>query len=256
MKIEELEQIEQKLIEGSISYEEASNLIYSNVKTPYRTKEWKKLRDTLIKDYCEQCKVTEPPFVLHHMWQPLSYNSHIVEKMDELITEELEKNPISISDVTEHEIEKYIKKNGENREVCPKCNSINFRFRKSFNPPYICNRCNHKFESPIVGLYLPERKFPKDVPNLIVQNKQQALREKVWEQNANEVRKYALLKGIEDSKRYMSCIDTVTYCKRCAFEYDHNHRELCMKCGVKYHYIGEECCRDCKEINKNSNASV
>ncbi|WP_160674746.1 hypothetical protein [Clostridium sp. C8-1-8] len=125
MDILELEEIEHRLINGRITSDEAAKLVYpTNGQKPWMTKEWKGLRDKLIKDHCEQCGTTEGPFVIQHTWHPTEYQSHIDHYIAVLFNKETENNP-SINIVSHEELDQFIKRYGEPRASCPKCGSVN-----------------------------------------------------------------------------------------------------------------------------------
>jgi len=46
-------------------------------------------------------------------------------------------------------------------------------------------------------------------------------------------------------KRYESCIDTNTYCQRCAFMEDIHGKMLCKECGEKWHDPRYRVCYQC-----------
>lgn len=48
-------------------------------KNPWGTKEWKALREKLLKGFCEQCGATDGGFVLQHMWHPPSMSQVLRE---------------------------------------------------------------------------------------------------------------------------------------------------------------------------------
>ena len=58
----------------------------------------------------------------------------------------------------------------------------------------------------------------------------------------------ALAIGYEQHKRYISCIDTVTFCKKCAYMWDTNKKKMCEKCGHWIpNYMTYESCFNCLE---------
>lgn len=251
MDILKLEEIEYKLENGEITSDEAAKLVYTtNGQKPWTTKEWKELRDKLIKDNCEQCGTAEGPFVLQHTWHPAQYQAHIDHYIAVLIKKETEKNP-SINTVSQEELEKFIKKYGEPRASCPKCSSVNIKLKSTKEKSFICNRCKNIFSEPVTKLYVKGCRTDRDIEFRILLRKDNKLRTKVWKKNAEEIRKYAVLKGIEEHKRYISCIDTVTFCKKCSYMWDKNRLKLCSICGKHYHSFEYKCCINCRTENEH-----
>ncbi|KZL91706.1 hypothetical protein [Clostridium magnum] len=250
MNILELEQIEQNLASGKITSDEAAKLIYTtNGQKPWMTKEWKNLRDKLIKDYCGQCGTTEGPFVLQHTWHPAEYQSHIDHYISVLLKKETENNP-SINTVSQEELEQFIEKYGEPRASCPKCSSVNIKLKSSKDKSFTCNRCKNTFSNPATKLYVKGCRTDNDIKFRILIRKNKELRINIRKNNAEEIRKYAVLKGIEEHKRYMSCVDTVTFCKKCSYMWDKNKLRLCSMCGKRYHSFEYKCCINCRTENQ------
>ncbi len=250
MNITELELIEQKLNNAEITSDEAAKLVFNNKKKPWSTKEWKELRSNLIKDHCEQCKSIQEPFILQHLWHPEDYSVHIENYVSKLYEEEITKNPIN--NITQYELEQFVIENGKPREACPQCTSVNIRTIKIGATTFICNYCNNEFNESIIKNYIPYCLTESDIKNRMILRKFNDVKHKLWEERAEEIRKYAVLKSIEEHRRYIACIDTVTFCKKCSFMWDKNRMKICKVCGKHYHGFIYETCLNCKskrEIN-------
>lgn len=59
--------------------------------------------------------------------------------------------------------------------------------------------------------------------------------------------KDSLIYLIDDYIRYQSLFDTITYCKKCAFNYDVNRCDLCPVCKVGYKQFKFPTCFKCKQ---------
>ncbi|MFF0828845.1 hypothetical protein ACFYU8_18530 [Brevibacillus sp. NPDC003359] len=241
--MQQLEMIKNALLTGQMTYEVAAELVYKGKNKPWNTKEWQEIRQERIKDHCEQCKTKQEPFVLQHTRGSKPYQFFVKEKYQEIYNREIEKG--MEYEVIKNEVELYLYENMEKRNVCPNCQSINIRERKTKAPKFACYKCYQEFDEPLSKEdYLRGGSTVEDIINKIGQQK---IREMVWDQHGEEIRTYAILKSIEEFERYMSCIDTVTFCKKCAFLWDKKGLKLCDRCSVKYHAIARDCCRDCME---------
>ena len=91
--------------------------------------EWRAPRDRLIKDECEQCGSTEPPFTLHHL-APIRDTLSIPKLLRE-----------------QHRQAALIAFNAgnpapnatEERQACPRCQSPSLYSRKRLTPKWKCN---------------------------------------------------------------------------------------------------------------------
>lgn len=60
----------------------------------------------------------------------------------------------------------------------------------------------------------------------------------------------AFLNYLDDTIKYLSFEDTITACKKCAFNIDKNSLELCPKCKVNYKGIQYSSCIHCLPPDK------
>lgn len=249
MTLEELEKIEEQLKNGVIDSDTAAKLVYNQSKKPWPTKQWRETRARLIKDYCEQCNSKEGPFVLQHTWHPKEYQDYIEEYI--LILAKSDRYSGFNTSVTQEEIEEYITENSVPRDSCPKCSSVNIRQVNNHEKSYICNRCRHRFDIPLVKAYVKSCRTENNIKSRLLIKKDIELSRRIWDENTEEIRKYAVLKNIEDHKRYLSCKDTVTFCKKCSYMWDIKGMKLCKSCGTHYHSFYYELCFSCS-TSKNS----
>jgi hypothetical protein len=74
MTSEKLIDLKNKLVNNEISTEEALDILYTKKTRSWHTKEWKTLRDKILKDACEQCGSTEV-LTIQHIWHPRDYKT-------------------------------------------------------------------------------------------------------------------------------------------------------------------------------------
>ncbi|WP_404428006.1 hypothetical protein LG296_20670 (plasmid) [Ureibacillus chungkukjangi] len=146
MDIQEMEKIEEALRKREISYAEASEKIYSSTTKPWQTVAWKKKREKLIKDSCEQCGSTKGPMVLQHLWHPPSYKEHIGDIYEQFFIKA--QNASSLPEATDEEVESFLSEFTEQREACPSCEMRSIIKRKTMSPIYRCRKCGFEFNTP------------------------------------------------------------------------------------------------------------
>lgn len=245
MNLVELEKVEKALRNDEISHVEAGEKIYGSTTKPWQTEYWKKRRNELIKQTCEQCDSTKQPMVLQHMWQPSSYRNHVREIYALFLEEEKLKG--NVSEVKEEEIRSYLDQFTETKEACPSCGLRSLSKRKTMKPTFRCVKCSHEFDEPKVVPYHPILGVApsfKQVKQGMTNNR---LQNYIWETFGDEIKKRAILKGIEEHKRYMSLEDTKTFCKRCAFLWDKKRRKVCNICKDTLIPIEMHACYKCQK---------
>lgn len=70
----------------------------------------------------------------------------------------------------------------------------------------------------------------------------------------DDIQKVAFLFYLDDNIKYLSFEDTITACKKCAFNYDINKMELCPKCKKYYKGISYPTCINCLPEDKRNAA--
>lgn len=244
MNLEELERIEAALINDEITYEEAGEKIYSTSTKPWQTAYWKKKRSEIIKDACEQCNSSKPPMVLQHTWHPSTYKERTREYYTACFEEAQAKDfQITIED---EEIYLYLNQFTEIKPACPACEMRSFRERKTMKPTFHCNRCHHEFEEPIMVPYHSLLGVAPHFEQVKASMRSKRMREHIWETHGPEIKKRAILKGIEEHKRYMSLEDTRTFCKRCAFLWDRKGKKVCEVCKDTLIPLSMHACYKCQ----------
>lgn len=136
-------------------------------------------------------------------------------------------------------------------------------------PQYLCTECRHEFNDPIyksieeliTSFYENEEAVEvRDkclVSNDKWKNQHNLSQVKYWLQRerakANDseaIGKEAFLLYLADNIKYLSFKDTITACKKCAFNYDMNNLELCPNCKEYYKGIQYPTCIQCLPEDK------
>lgn len=228
-----------KLTDDVITWEEALQTIQnltSNFKS-WRTNWWENTRSSVIKDYCEQCGATgdDNILVLQHTWHPRTFNDLRSQYYEEYSREN------RFSDEIREEINRQLAEiEYPTRDACPQCSGIAIRYRKKV-ANWFCIKCEIEFVTP---LQIRDERA--------VQQKEKEVwlakgRERYQEFLLNsEYQKQIILQIIEESLRYYSFEDTVTYCKKCAYLADMHELILCPQCKKNYMSKDKTICYKCK----------
>lgn len=260
LKIQELEKLRYMLLNNEITAKEASEAVYSSMTKSWQQKEWAAMRSEKIKGSCEQCESQLEPLVLQHNWHPRSYKKvkyDTIAKYGELVNQEFPKNVL----VHEHEVASYqaaIKT--VDTDVCPNCFSNNLRLRKTKSPKYICNHCKLETDELITRLipfFIDDRMeaVPQEIRNAITYSQiewylyKEKAKDLLFEKYEDVIEMETILTIIDESLRYQSLVDTVTFCKKCAFLWDKKNQDLCPKCKQKYKNRGASYCYECRDRN-------
>ncbi|MDQ0896251.1 MULTISPECIES: hypothetical protein [unclassified Paenibacillus] len=242
MKLIDLEKLEVALAEDRIGFQEVADQLFNKSTKPWQTAEWKKRREELLKDHCEQCNKKEGTKVIQHFWHPQDYSSiqyPIVGRyIDEYFDRFLIENNLLISELTE---KRWVEE-AEEKQLCPNCSSINFTERKTKTPRYRCNKCKDEFDEPVIGKLIglsTKDDFQSGFARKFIN-------EKIWQTFEEKIRKEAILESISQHKKYISFEGTKTYCSKCAFLWDKKGMKLCDKCKTKYHNKGRTECSECR----------
>jgi len=262
-------ELREKLYGGEITLNVAQELYwkdYKEGKRSWHTKGWKERRNEIIKDRCEICGSREK-LTLQHLSHPKKYNEFQREVTKKYAEDFIFFEPT----VGRYEFSEYILNNYDYIPVplCPNCNGRfpNKRMRKK--PQYLCTECRLEFDEPVykeieelIGqFYLDENIASirnkcfiskdrwKNKHNLS-QIKYWLQREKAKTKSSNEIEKEAFLLYLEANIKYLSFEDTITACRRCAFNFDLNNMELCPKCREFYKGIQYPTCIQCLPEDK------
>lgn len=231
-----VEKIRSAFISGDLSSRDAvDEFAKKQTQKAWHTKEWRLLREKLIKDKCEQCGTSEPPMVLQHTWHPDKL-SHVIQDVTRKYEYEHAKiHPLPTLDTPSPE---------DIREGCPGCGKFSgFNWRKT-HQNWRCVHCHTVFnkliEIPVMS-YEQSDAYYKELKLLETE-----WREAFWFEMEDTVLTEALNSSFEQHDRYISCIDTVTYCRKCAFMWDKNKKKMCEKCGSWIpNYLTSESCFNC-----------
>lgn len=215
------DQIERDLRKKVITAQEAFALVTAKKRKPWRTKEWHDERNRLIGTQCVQCGSMAPPMVLQHLWQPRDLKTLVINTRAKYRQQYEATNPrpvIPEPDPVE-------------RPACPnpRCGSINVRQNKS-DGTWACNnkKCGRRFTTPITVLALtPEQKVAWGIQK---EDAFDAWNKVFRETFDEEIVTEAILESIADHRRYISLVDTTTFCKRCSDRWDQRKRRWCPEC--------------------------
>jgi len=246
--MEDLIKIKNMLLADKITYKEAIDILKKRPK-PWTTKYWKEMRQKLIKNICERCGTTDAIMVLQHTKQPRGLTSLLRTEKDKIINS-IKNN--YVCNFQESFIEEIVNKDFTIRKSCPKCKSINVRYRETFKT-FICGFCNNVFLTPIDKVYYPTFKTSDfdEAKQIAIYR---LVRDKTYKEIKNSlivndliIGKISVLKSIDESIEYLSFKHTKTLCKRCAAIEDSIIPEyvLCKICGKKFHNPKYEMCFIC-----------
>jgi len=265
----ELIELREKLVKGEITQDLAKELYwkdYKEGKRAWHTKDWKERKNKIIKEKCEICGSSET-LTLQHRSHPKKYNEYEREVSSKYTRLSIDSN----TSVEQKEFIEHVRENYDYVPVplCPKCNSRypNKRMRKK--PQYLCTECRLEFDEPIYKkveelveiFYLDEDVLEihdkcfiskdkwKNQHNLL-QVKYWLQRERTKTKFSDEIEKEAFLLFLDDNIKYLSFEDTITACKKCAFNFDINSMELCPKCKKYYKGVSYPTCINCLPEDK------
>lgn len=273
LKYNELIDLREKLANGEIGLDLAKAQCWIDFKEGQRswhTKDWKERRSKLIKDKCEKCGSKET-LTLQHLSHPRKYSEYITDIRKAYTKDYIDNNPI----IDKCEFSNYILKNYDYVPIplCPQCKSRkpNKRMRKV--PQYLCTECHHEFDNTIyksvdelISTFYENEDVLEVRDKCFVsmdkwRNKHnlsniryRMQREMVEKKDTEAIEKKALLLYLEDSIKYLSFEDTITACKKCAYNFDINNLELCPKCNVYYKGIQYPTCIQCLPEEKRKAA--
>lgn len=267
----ELIELRHKLTEGKIALELARELFWKDHKEgkrSWQTKDWKERRLKFIKDKCEICASKETLTIQHfsHPRKYYEYERDVTKKYAQFLIDS--KVILDKSDFIEYVIKTY---DYQPVPLCPncECRKPNQRMRKS--PQYLCTKCKHEFDEPLY-------KLPNELIDTFYENEEAIeVRDKCFESrdqwrnqynlwqirnwmqreraktnDIESIGKEAFLLYLDDNIKYLSFDDTITACKKCAFNLDINDLELCPKCKEYYKGVQYQSCIQCLPEEKRN----
>ena len=273
MTYNEIIELRKKLANGEIALEHAEELFwkdYKEDKRSWHTKDWIERRAKVIKDKCEVCGSLEK-LTLQHLSHPKKYYEYKKNVTTEYARLFKDSNPI----VDKNEFSEHIITNYDYVPVplCPNCESRNPNLRSRKTPRYLCTECRHEFDETIhksadelIATFFENENAAEARDKCFIskdkwRNKHHLsgakywfLREKAKTMNKEEIGKMAFLLYLDDNIKYLSFEDTITACKRCAFNFDMNKLELCPNCKEYYKGIQYPTCIQCLPDEKRKAA--
>lgn len=269
----ELIELRDKLVNGEIGLEFAKAQYWTDFKEGQRswyTKDWKERRSKFIKDKCEICGSKET-LTLQHLFHPKKYSEYTTDITRAYAKDYIDNNP----NIDKREFSNYILKNYDYVPIplCPNCRSRNPNKRMRKVPQYLCTECRHEFDNSVyksvdelISTFYKNEDATEVRDKCFVskdkwRNKHNLSNIRYWLQreraknkDAETIEKEAFLLYLNDSIKYLSFEDTISACKKCAFNFDINNLELCPKCKVYYKGIQYSTCIQCLPEDKRKAA--
>ena len=140
-------------------------------------------------------------------------------------------------------------------------------------PQYLCTECRLEFDEPIyktieelIGIFYLDEDVAAVHDKCFIskdkwKNQQNLSQVKYWLQRekaktkfSDNIGKEAFLLYLNDNIKYLSFDDTITACKKCAFNFDLNNIELCPKCKKYYKGVTYPTCINCLPEDKTKTA--
>lgn len=218
--MERILDVEARLLSNKIDSQAALVELCGPKQKPWATPWWKKQRAKLLASECSRCGSATPPLVLQHVWHPPSF-SECLKQAGGIDWEQWKlSHPI---------VERgYIEYPMIEKSVCPSCGSSAIRWYKT-RDEWQCNGNKHKgghrsraFDTPARAMKRGSKGTQEDTEERARYMVQAAPRREAWFSSPEyrERHQRAVLIAIENSKRYLSLVDTTTWCRRCAFRED------------------------------------
>lgn len=260
----EVIELRDKLASSEIGLEFAQAQYWKDFKEgqkSWQTKDWKERRDKIIKDHCEICNSTDT-LTLQHRSHPQKYSEYLRDVTRTYTEKYINAN----SGIDKDEFNNYVLTKYDYVAVplCPNCKNTNPYQRVRKLPQYRCTVCRHEFDE-VIYRSADELLsiFHEDQDALAVRDKCFVSKDqwgnnhnlsniRYWMQrnlakskDADAIGKQAFLLYLNDSIQYLSFADTITACKKCAFNYDIKKVELCPQCKQYYKGLQYSTCIQC-----------
>ncbi|MGE9310863.1 hypothetical protein ACLOAU_04435 [Niabella sp. CJ426] len=273
MTFDEVIVLRDKLSSGEIDLAFAQEQYWKDYKEGQKswdTKDWKERRVKVLKDKCEICSSTEV-LTIQHRSHPKKYSEYTREVTRKYTNEYVNTN----SGVDKNEFSNYVINNYKYIPVplCPNCKNSNPYKRVRKTPHYRCTSCKHEFDTPVyrsiedlVTIFFQDDDALEVRDKCFVSKNQWKnrnnlssirywlQREQATQKDDEKISKEAFLLYLTDSIKYLSFEDTITACKKCAFNYDIKRMELCPKCKEYYKGIEYPTCIQCLPEEKRKAA--
>jgi hypothetical protein len=234
------------------------------------TKDWKERRSKIIKDKCEICSSTDT-LTIQHLSHPKKYAEYSRDVTRAYTKEYIDTN----SEVNRAEFCMYVLKKYDYVPVplCPNCTSKNPNERVRKTPKYRCADCQHEFDEAkyrsideLISIFYENEEAYEVRDKCFTskdkwKNKHNLANIRYWQQreqaknkDAEKIGKETFLLYLNDCIQYLSFDDTITACKKCAFNFDINKMELCPECKQYYKGIQYPTCIQCLPEEKRKAA--
>jgi hypothetical protein len=269
----EVIELRHKLVNGEIELELAKAQYWKDVKEGQRswhTKNWKQRRSEFIKEKCEICSSKET-LTLQHRSHPRKYSEYAKEITRAYAKDYIDTNPgIDKNEFSNHILNKY---DYMPTPLCPNCKASNPKKRVRKVPQFRCSECRYEFQEAIYKsvnelistFYQNEDAVEARSKCFISKDKWKNIhslsnitywlqRERAKNRDNERIEKEAFLLHINDVIKYLSFEDTITACRKCAYNFDIKHMELCIKCKVYYKGIQYPTCIQCLPEEKRKAA--
>jgi hypothetical protein len=192
--------------------EQLDEFFENNGKRAWDTDRWDKQREEHLGEVCQWCGESEETLNLHH-----TDSKHEVKKNWKRVWMHVEDKLFKESDSFDESML-------GTTECCPKCNKRNFYHRKTMNPPFRCQACDHEFGDPgEKPSGEPEDDYFLAKVEWVSKNVEQIL-------DGFENRYEAYWDDYFD----LSQDSVVTICKTCHFNWHENYRKPCEFCEDGY----------------------
>lgn len=269
----EIIELKEKLVNGEIAIEPAKELFWNDFKEGQRswhTKDWKERRSKFIKDKCEICSSKET-LTLQHRSHPKKYSEFLRDVTRAYTNEYINNN----SEIEKSRFRDHVLKNYEYVPIalCSNCMGKNPSERVRKTPKYRCADCKHEFDEAIyrsvielISIFYEDKDAYEVRDKCFIskdkyRNNHNLSNIKYWFQrelaknkDSETIEKEAFLLLLNDNIKYLSFEDSITACKKCAFNYDINKMELCPKCNEYYKGIQYPTCIQCLPEEKRKAA--
>jgi hypothetical protein len=269
----EILELKEKLVNGEIAVGPAQELYWKDFKEGKRswhTKDWKERGAKVIKDKCQICGGKET-LTIQHLSHPQKYNEYEKEITRKYTRSFIDSNTVvDKSEFTDHLLNKY---DYEPVPLCPNCESRKPNSRKRKTPQFLCTDCKYEFDTPInkpvnelVETFYKNKEAIEVRDKCFVskdkwRNQHNLSNAKYWFQreqakvkDIEKIKKEAFLLYLDATIKYLSFEETITACKKCAFNFDINNMELCPKCNKNYKGVKFPTCIQCLPEKKRKAA--
>jgi len=266
-------ELREKLFHEEIPIKTATQIYWEGFREgdrSWRTKDWKERRAKFLKEKCEICNSDEK-LIIQHQSHPKKYaeiKRGVIRKHTQIVRE-------SNCKINKEDFKNYILKNYDYDAVplCPSCGDNRPKKRVKKLPQYRCPECKLEFDKPVYksldellsifyedeyGIDVRDKCFVTNnqwrQKNNLSNIKYFFIRTAVINNDSEVIEKESFLLYLNDVIKYLSFEDAITACKKCAYNEDINHMELCPVCENNYKGFQYPTCIDCLPEEKKNEA--